>query len=102
MSPGQIESHYAPRATVRLNAEDKRQNEVYIGFGPTSAGLIPDFNLSEQANLIEAAANLFAVLHKADAKGTTAIAFAPIPMAGLGLAINDRISRAAAPRPSSH
>ena len=102
VSPGQIESHYAPRATVRLNAEDKRQNEVYIGFGPSKNGLIPDFNLSEQADLIEAAANLFAMLHEADALGTAAIAFGPIPMAGLGLAINDRITRAAAPRPSSH
>ena len=102
MSPGQIESHYAPRATVRLNAEDKRQDEVYIGFGPSRTGLKPDFNLSEQADLIEAAANLFAVLHEADALGTAAIAFGPIPMAGLGLAINDRISRAAAPRPSSY
>ena len=102
VSPGQIESHYAPRAIVRLNAEDKRQNEIYIGFGQSRTGLIPDFNLSEQADLIEAAANLFAVLHEADAMGKAAIAFAPIPMAGLGLAINDRISRAAAPRPSSY
>ena len=102
VSPGQIESHYAPRAIVRLNAEDKRQDEVYIGFGPSRAGLIPDFNLSEQADLIEAAANLFAILHEADALGTAAIAFGPIPMAGLGAAINDRISRAAAPRPSSN
>ena len=99
---GQFESHYAPRANVRLNAKDKRQDEVYIGFGPSRTGLIPDFNLSEQADLIEAAANLFAVLHEADAQGTAAIAFGPIPMAGLGLAINDRISRAAAPRPSSY
>ncbi len=102
ISPGQIESHYAPRAVVRLNAEYKRQDEIYIGFGPSGTGLTPDFNLSQEADLIEAAANLFAILHKADALGTAAIAFAPIPMAGLGLAINDRISRAAAPRPSSH
>lgn len=101
VSPGQIASHYAPKAIVRLNAEDRRMGEIYIGFGPASKGLVPDFNLSEQADLIEAAANLFAMLHDADALGT-AIAFAPIPMAGLGLAINDRISRAAAPRPSSH
>ena len=102
VSPGQIESHYAPRATVRLNAENKRQDEIYIGFGPPRTGQVPDFNLSEQADLIEAAANLFAILHEADALGTAAIAFAPIPMAGLGLAINDRIFRAAAPRSSSH
>ena len=81
MSPGQIESHYAPRAAVRLNAEDKRQDEVYIGFGPTSAGLIPDFNLSEQAILLKRR-QTFAVLHKADAKGTTAIALPQSPWQG--------------------
>ena len=102
VSPGQLESHYAPRAFVRLNAENKCRDEIYIGFGPSRTGLTPDFNLSEEADLTEAAANLFAILHEADALGTATIAFAPIPMAGLGLAINDRISRAAAPRPSSH
>lgn len=102
VSPGQIESHYAPRAMVRLNATDRRKGEVYIGFGPTGPGLVPDFNLSEDAELVEAAANLFAILHEADALNTGAIAIAPIPMAGLGLAINDRISRAAAPRPVGH
>ena len=100
VSPGQIESHYAPDAAVRLNATDRHNGEVYIGFGPSSRGLVPDFNLSESADLVEAAANLFAVLHEADALNTGAIAIAPIPMAGLGLAINDRIARAAAPRPS--
>ena len=100
VSPGQIESHYAPDAAVRLNATDRHNGEVYIGFGPSTRGLVPDFNLSESADLVEAAANLFAVLHEADALNTGAIAIAPIPMAGLGLAINDRIARAAAPRPS--
>lgn len=100
VSPGQIESHYAPHATVRLNATERYKGEVYIGFGPSAPGLVPDFNLSESAELVEAAANLFAVLHEADALNAGAIAIAPIPMAGLGLAINDRISRAAAPRPA--
>ena len=100
VSPGQIESHYAPHAAVRLNATERQRGEVYIGFGPSAPGLAPDFNLSESADLVEAAANLFAVLHEADALKTNAIAIAPIPMAGLGLAINDRITRAAAPRPS--
>ena len=99
VAPGQIASHYAPEAAVRLNATDRQTNEVYIGFGPSRPGLIPDFNLSENADLVEAAANLFAVLHDADALETRTIAIAPIPMAGLGIAINDRISRAAAPRP---
>jgi len=99
VAPGQIDSHYAPEAIVRLNATDKKKNEIYIGFGPARPDLVPDFNLSEAADLVEAAANLFAVLHDADALGTRTIAIAPIPMAGLGIAINDRISRAAAPRP---
>lgn len=100
VSPGQMDSHYAPRASVRLNATDRHHGEVYIGFGPATLGIVPDFNLSENADLVEAAANLFAVLHESDALDTGAIAIAPIPMAGLGLAINDRISRAAAPRAS--
>ena len=99
VSPGQIESHYAPHAAVRLNATTRQSGEVYIGFGPSQPGVVADFNLSESADLVEAAANLFATLHEADGLNTGAIAIAPIPMAGLGLAINDRISRAAAPRP---
>lgn len=93
-APGQMSSHYAPRARVRLNAETKQPGEILIGFGQ-----IPDadLNLSVASDLTEAAANLFATLHKADRMGGP-IAFAPIPETGLGLAINDRLKRAAAPR----
>lgn len=92
-APGQIASHYAPRAAVRLNATDARAGEVLIGFGPITG----DVTLSASGDLNEAAAQLFEVLHQMDARGAP-IAVAPIPEHGLGLAINDRLRRAAAPR----
>ncbi len=97
-SPGQLQSHYAPNAAVRLNAKSVQTNEVLLGFGPN----IDDatLNLSATGNLIEAAANLFAYMRDIDESAGTgkSIAISPIPMSGLGLAINDRLKRAAAPR----
>ena len=92
-SPGQLLSHYAPRAKVRLNAMAPDPGEVYLGFGPGPA----DLNLSPSGNLEEAAARLFDYLHQLDAQEAP-IAVAPIPTTGLGRAINDRLKRAAAPR----
>lgn len=92
-APGQLLSHYAPGAPVRLNAEAPEDGELFLGFGPGSC----DLNLSERGNLTEAAANLFGHLHRLDAMGRP-IAVAPIPDKGLGEAINDRLRRAAAPR----
>lgn len=94
-APGQMLSHYAPGASVRLNATTIEPNELLLGFGPVNCTL----NLSESGNLVEAAANLFHHLHALDAMAPKGIAVSPIPMTGLGAAINDRLSRAAAPRP---
>jgi L-threonylcarbamoyladenylate synthase len=94
-APGQLESHYAPKATLRLNAEAPKAGETYLGFGSHGHG---PHTLSATGNLIEAAANLFGKLHEIDT-AATAIAVAPIPETGLGEAINDRLRRAAAPRP---
>jgi L-threonylcarbamoyladenylate synthase len=94
-SPGQLESHYAPRAALRLNAEAARPGEVLLGFGDVAGARL---NLSSRGDLKEAAANLFAMLRELDKSGS-AIAVSPVPMAGLGEAINDRLMRAAAPRP---
>jgi L-threonylcarbamoyladenylate synthase len=95
-APGQLASHYAPGAVVRLNAEAAEADEVLVGFGPVQGNL----TLSASGDLIEAAANLFHILRQADvlAGPIGRIAFAPIPDQGLGRAINDRLSRAAAPR----
>jgi L-threonylcarbamoyladenylate synthase len=93
-APGQTRSHYAPRARVRLNAVDFEPGEARLGFGTVPC----DLNLSPGEDLTEAAANLFEYLHRLDATGATTIAISPIPHLGLGIAINDRLSRAAAER----
>lgn len=98
-APGQLASHYAPKALIRLNATQPRQGESYLAFGPRPAVVGCDvFNLSDGSDLAEAAANLFAGLRVLDRPGRV-IAVAPIPEAGLGEAINDRLRRAAAERP---
>ncbi|HUD50753.1 L-threonylcarbamoyladenylate synthase [Parvibaculum sp.] len=95
-SPGQLASHYAPHAPLRLDADDVRDGELLLGFGSSGAAAL---NLSPSGDLGEAAANLFAMLRALDARadGST-IAVARIPERGLGEAINDRLRRAAAPR----
>lgn len=100
-SPGQLASHYAPRASVRLNATSVRENEALLAFGRrVLEGARVTVNLSEKGDVREAAVNLFAHLHTLDATGLP-IAVMPIPLDGLGEAINDRLSRAAAKRDQS-
>ncbi len=94
-SPGQLESHYAPHARLRLNATRPDHDEIFIGFGAHAHGPL---SLSPTGDVVEAATNLFRLLHEADALHPTGIAVAPVPMQGLGEAINDRLKRAAAPR----
>ena len=100
-SPGQLASHYAPRARLRLGAVHALPGEALLAFGPVAdygeaAALVR--NLSPAGDLREAAANIFAALRELDASGLGTIAVMAIPEAGLGLAINDRLRRAAAPR----
>ena len=99
VAPGQLASHYAPRASVRMNATDVLEGEALLAFGPDVPSHDgPMCNLSESGDLTEAAANLFAMLHMLDASGAPCIAVMPVPQTGLGVAINDRVARAAAPR----
>ena len=93
-SPGQLESHYAPRAPLRLNAHHAEPDEALLGFGPSTEATL---NLSARGDLREAAANLFAMLRMLD-RDVRRIAVMPVPETGLGEAINDRLRRAAAPR----
>jgi L-threonylcarbamoyladenylate synthase len=97
-APGQLQSHYAPRAAVRLNAVAAHQGEALLSFGPPPATSGPHRALSARGDLLEAAANLFSALRELDASGVATIAVMPIPDTGLGEAINDRLRRAAAPR----
>jgi L-threonylcarbamoyladenylate synthase len=98
-SPGQLLSHYAPRAKVRLNAPAPGPREAVLGFGPDAPkNTNCSLNLSATGDLSEAAANLFSFLRRLDESGKDAIAVMPIPNTGLGAAINDRLNRAAEPR----
>ena len=89
-APGQLASHYAPSKPLRLNATESNAERL-IGFGDVAG----DETLSASGDLAEAAANLFDALHRADASDAAAIAVAPIPERGIGVAINDRLRRAA-------
>lgn len=94
-APGMMKSHYAPHLPLRLNALKPQPGEAFLAFGPT---LQSDLNLSTTGELREAAANLFKMLRLLDKMEFKGIAVAPIPMQGLGLALNDRLQRAAFPR----
>jgi L-threonylcarbamoyladenylate synthase len=98
LAPGMLASHYAPKAKLRLNADEPREGEALLAFGPAPHFSGTAFNLSAAGNLIEAAANLFSHLRALDAAGAKAIAVMRVPLRGLGEAINDRLKRAAAPR----
>jgi len=102
ISPGQMTSHYAPTVRVVLNVAMRPDAALWLGFGPDCADA--DLNLSPTGDMVEAAANLFGHLHRLDQlavqRGISEIHVAPIPARGLGLAINDRLKRAAAARPS--
>jgi L-threonylcarbamoyladenylate synthase len=101
-APGMLASHYAPNASVRLDAERIEPGEALLAFGPKRVAgaehAVAMRNLSETGDLREAAANLYADLQALDRNGARTIAVEPIPHTGLGMAINDRLSRAAAPR----
>lgn len=107
-APGMLKKHYSPRHSLRLNAFDKKEGEVLLGFAQSidtasAVGITHDhtkyafdLNLSPAGDVIEAAANLYAMLHELDQRNCAGIAVSPIPHHGLGRAINDRLSRAAA------
>jgi L-threonylcarbamoyladenylate synthase len=95
-SPGRLLSHYAPTLPVRLGAASAEPGEALLGFGPAAPK--DTLNLSPTGDLQEAAANLFAMLRQLDDPKHRAIAVMPVPDTGLGVAINDRLRRAAAPR----
>ena len=91
-APGQLSAHYAPSKPLRLNATTADDGEWLIGFGEVAG----DVTLSASGDPVEAASRLFALLHEADDGDALRIAVAPVPERGLGIAINDRLRRAAA------
>lgn len=97
-APGMLKSHYAPTLPLRLNAEIPFDGEAYLAFGPTVFTGSNVYNLSLSGDLTEAAANLFKMLRLLDHPSFSGISVAPLPYYGLGVALNDRLQRAAAPR----
>jgi L-threonylcarbamoyladenylate synthase len=95
-SPGMVLRHYAPDTTLRLNVTSAAPGELHLGFDAVAG--TPGFSLSEAGDVVEAAARLFALIRAADALKPTAIAVAPVPLDGLGEAINERLERAAGAR----
>ena len=98
LAPGMLASHYAPRATMRLNVREPHDGEALLAFGSAPNFTGPVLNLSPTGDLVEAAAKLFSHLRRLDAAGVKMIAVMPVPNEGLGEAINDRLARAAAPK----
>ncbi len=101
LAPGMLASHYAPRTSVRLNAERLEADEALLAFGPhaiSGAEGATAMNLSPTGDLVEAAANLFSYLRALDTRGVRTIAVMTVPDEGLGEAINDRLRRAAVPQ----
>lgn len=102
IAPGMMRSHYAPNAQLELNCTDCPENAPWLQFGAVQPK--PDqqaLNLSPSGNLVEAAANLYGFLKQLDRLGASKICVSPIPNEGLGVAINDRLERASAPRETS-
>ncbi|MBU6156582.1 MAG: Sua5/YciO/YrdC/YwlC family protein, partial [Alphaproteobacteria bacterium] len=95
LAPGRLHRHYATTKPLRLNATVIAADEALLAFGSPPPGAGITLNLSKGASLVEAAANLFAMLRALDASDARAIAVMPIPDEGLGEAINDRLARAA-------
>ncbi|RPF71381.1 L-threonylcarbamoyladenylate synthase [Aurantiacibacter spongiae] len=92
-APGQLARHYSPGKPVRLNAHAREDGEYLIGFGAVTG----DATLSATGDVVEAARNLYARLHEAARSDNPRIAVAPVPEQGVGIAINDRLRRAATP-----
>ncbi len=99
VAPGQLEVHYAPATPLRLAGDLVSSARAgYLLFGQVDApeGARVVFNLSPVGNLAEAGANLFQMLRELDTIGLDCIVASPVPEKGIGVAINDRLRRAAA------
>jgi L-threonylcarbamoyladenylate synthase len=103
MSPGTLASHYAPRKPLRLKSADEawpQDGETGIlSWNGSGLDRRPHLEiLSRHCDLLEAASALFAAMRRLDASACREIVAELVPEHGLGVAINDRLRRAAAPR----
>ncbi|MEH0002473.1 MAG: L-threonylcarbamoyladenylate synthase [Holosporaceae bacterium] len=95
-SPGLFPRHYAPSKPLRLEATSVASDEGLLAFGPCPLkGAHTTVNLSEKGDLSEAAQRFFELMHHLDQSSCQRIAVMPIPFKGAGVALNDRLKRAA-------
>lgn len=98
-APGMLAKHYSPYAKVRLEAIVARETEIALNFKDSNLQSNFSLNLSVSGDLVEAANNLYKMLRILDdyalENSIPAIAIAKIPDVNIGIAINDRLKRAA-------
>ena len=94
-SPGMLKRHYSPGIPVLLNQKKSDKNSALITFGKKYKDKKNYFNLSKKSDLKEAASNLYKTLRKIKKQGFKKIYVVKIPNLGAGIAINDRLKRAA-------
>jgi len=94
-APGMLKRHYSPGIPMKLNQKKAKNNEAFIVFGKKYKKGKNIFNLSYKSSLNEAAKNLYRTLRLIKNKNYKMICVCSIPQTGIGLAINDRLNRAA-------
>ena len=93
-SPGLMKRHYSPGIPVYLNAKKASKNQAFITFGKGKQ-MKNTFYLSEKSNLKKAAKNLYKLLREIKNKKYKRVYITKIPYKGLGIALNDRLKKAA-------
>ena len=94
-SPGMLKRHYSPGIPMLLNQKTFNKKHAFITFGKKYKDKKNCFNLSKKSNLKEAASNLYKILRKIKKLKFKKIYVVKIPNKSVGIAINDRLKRAA-------
>lgn len=104
-APGMLTQHYSPNTPITLFAHNSQPSAVHAGeavlynIKPTHSELAAEsYWLSESGELSEIAHNLFMLIQKLDGMGYTKLYIEQAKQTGIGIAVNDRLSRAAAKR----
>ena len=95
ISPGMLKKHYSPGIPIVLNQTPVIGSVACITIGKKYLNKKNYFNLSKKSNLKEAASNLYKTLRKIKKLKFKKIYIVKIPNYGAGIAINDRLKRAA-------
>ena len=95
LSPGMMKKHYSPGIPILINQTKYDGKSAFIYIGNKYKNKKNYFSLSKKQNLDEAASNLYKIFRLIKNKGYKKIQIGKIPNLGTGIAINDRLKRAA-------